>query len=66
MLRAGDKVYHFTNSTKVGVIKRLYRVKTQLMTTMGTSEDRLMAEVVFPKEEKIYTYFAGDIFKSYD
>lgn len=66
MLREGDKVYHFTNSSKVGIIKRLYRVKTQLMTTMGTSEDRLMVEVTFPNEEKVYTYFAGDIFKTYD
>jgi hypothetical protein len=66
MLREGDRVHHFTNSTKVGVIKRLYRTKTQLMTTMGTSEDRLMAEVIFPNEDKVYTYFAGDLFKTYD
>ena len=66
MLREGDKVYHFTNSSKIGVVRRLYRVKSQLMTTMGTSEDRLMVEVIFPNEEKVYTYFAGDIFKSYD
>jgi hypothetical protein len=33
---------------------------------MGTSEDRLMAEVIFPNEDKVYTYFAGDLFKTYD
>lgn len=66
MLREGDKVYHFTNSSKVGIIKRLYRVKTNLMTTGGTSEDRLMAEIIFPGEDKVRTHFAGDLFKSYD
>ena len=66
MLREGDKVYHFTNSSKVGVIKRLYRVKTNLMTTGGTSEDKLMAEVIFPGEDELRTIFAGDLFKTYD
>ena len=66
MLRVGDKVYHFTNSTKVGQIKSLYRKKTTLMTTGGTTEERLMVEVVFPGGDKVYTYFAGDLFKSYD
>jgi len=66
MLREGDKVYHFTNSSKIGIIKRLYRVKTNLMTTGGTSEDRLMAEIIFPGEDKVRTHFAGDLFKSYD
>ena len=66
MLRVGDKVYHFTNSTRIGEIKNMYRKKTALMTTGGTTEERLMVEVIFPKDEKVYTYFAGDLFKSYD
>lgn len=66
MLREGDNVYHYTNSTKIGIIKRLYRVKTNLMTTGGTSEERLMVEVLFPDDNKIRTFFAGDIFKTYD
>jgi hypothetical protein len=36
------------------------------MTTGGTTEERVMVEVVFPGEDKLYTYFAGDLFKSYD
>lgn len=66
MLKVGDSVSHYMSTHRVGKIVNMYRTETKLMTVGGTSEQRLMVEIKYPNDEKVYTYFAGDILKSYD
>lgn len=66
MLKVGDKVSHYMETHKVGTIVNIYRTKSNLMTVGGTTETRMMVEVKYENEDKIYTYFGGDILKSYD
>ena len=66
MLKIGDKVSHYMETHKVGTIINMYRKQSNLMMVGGTSEQRLMVEVKYQNEDKIFTYFAGDVLKSYD
>jgi len=67
MLKVGDKVYHFTTMNRIGEIVNIYNLSNnKLMTTMGTTESRLIVEVKYKDDNKIYRYNMGDLFKSYD
>ena len=62
-----EKVYHYQSMNKVGKIVNIYSYSdNRLLTTMGTSEGRLIAEVKYDKDDRIYKYNIGDLQKSYD
>lgn len=67
MFKIGEKVYHYQTMNKVGKIINIYTISNNnLLTTMGTSEGRLIAEVKYENDDRIYKYNIGDLQKSYD
>lgn len=66
MLRVGDRVYHFQNSSRDAIITKLFNQQTKMLTIGGTTEQRLMAEIRYLDNQEIRVVFAGDLFKQYD
>tara|TARA_B100001121_G_C18593300_1_gene575741 strand:+ start:876 stop:1073 length:198 start_codon:yes stop_codon:yes gene_type:complete len=65
MIKVGDKVYHWQEMNKVGVVVEILRDKNNQMTVGGTTDVRVYYKVQYLNEQTVI-HRSGDIHKYYD
>ena len=65
MFKIGQKVAHFLNTSKVGIVKDIVRQSNNYYTFGGTSESNIYLIVEFNNNE-VYKIKSGDAVKIYD
>ena len=65
MFKEGQKVAHFLDTSKVGVVKRIEKQGNNYYTYGGTSESTIFLIVEFNNNE-VFKIKAGDAVKIYD
>jgi hypothetical protein len=66
MIRTGDKVYHFQNSSRLGTVVEIVSQRNNQMTVGGTTDARVFYKVYFPDTKSYEMILSGDVFKHFD
>ena len=65
MFKIGEKVYHFQQMNKIGLLKEILTYKNNQLTVGGTTEARVFGVIEY-RDGTTETYPIGDIQKSFD
>jgi len=66
MIRTGDKVYHFQNSSRLGTVVEILSQRNNQMTVGGTTDARVFYKVYFSDTKSYEIILSGDVFKHFD